>query len=200
MLNLRELCRDRMLRPRTESHRTAASSRCFEHIGDFRIHGQIHSQCEGAGEVRPSMLHLRSPRCSLRIAGKDQPSSVGVKDRKHRVEHIAHHLLEVIRALDGPVDPIHAFQKPQMGLAFLLRPLAFGDVHSGSDEFNCTAAPVLRQWLGLFRRPTLDWPLHSDQAGIGLVAMVRAQPERAPVSLSVCAASPAAPSMSARRR
>ena len=32
-----------------------------------------------------------------------------------------------------PVDPLQAFQEPQMGLAFLLRPLALGNVAQGAQ-------------------------------------------------------------------
>src|SRR5437879_625654 len=81
--SFRELRRDRMLRSRTESDGTAGGSRGLEYIGDLRIHRQINSQSEGAGEVRPSMLHLRSPRWGLRIPGIDQPGSVAIKDRQH---------------------------------------------------------------------------------------------------------------------
>src|SRR5258705_11349122 len=54
----------------------------------------------------------------------DQPCSVAIEDRKHCIEHIAHHLFEVVRSLDRPVNLIHALQEPEMGLALLLCPLA----------------------------------------------------------------------------
>ncbi len=83
------------------------------------------------------MLHRHAPRWSLWIAGIDQPSSVAIEDRKHLVEHVAHHLLEVIRALNRPVDSIHAFEEPKMGVAFLLSPLALGDVDHHPAQPRC---------------------------------------------------------------
>ena len=122
---LRRLCRKRMFRSRTESHRTAGGPDGLEHFRDFRVHGQIKPQGEEAGKFRPSMLHHHSPRASLRITGIDQPRSVAVEDRKHCIKHIAHHLLEVVRPLDGSVNLIHALQEPEMTLALLFCPLAF---------------------------------------------------------------------------
>src|SRR5207245_6823645 len=87
---------------------------------DCRGDGEIKTQGEGAGECAPSMLHRHFARWSLRITGIDQPRSVAFKDRKRCVEHIAHHLLEVVGSLDGSVNLIHALQEPEMGLALLL--------------------------------------------------------------------------------
>jgi hypothetical protein len=82
------------------------------------------------------MFHRRTPRWSLRITRVDQPRSIAREDRQHGIEHIAHHLLEVIRPLDGAVDPVHAFQEPEMSLALLLCPLAFRHIHHGAYQFS----------------------------------------------------------------
>src|SRR5260370_918340 len=71
------------------------------------------------------------------ISWKSRSSSVAVEDRKHFVEHVAHHLLEVIRALNRPVDPIHALEEPKMGVAFLLSPFPLGDVDHHPTQLRC---------------------------------------------------------------
>ena len=116
----RELCRHRTFRPGTESHGLVGSSCGLEHAGGFRVDGQIGPEREGAGELRPGTLHRHAPRRRFRIARIDQPRPIAIEDGKHRVEHVAHHLLEVVRALNGAVDAIDALQEPQMRAAFLL--------------------------------------------------------------------------------
>src|SRR5262249_45753955 len=59
-----------------------------------------------------------------RITGIDQPRAVAIKDRQHCVKHIAHHLLEVICSLNGPVNPIHGLQEREMSLVLLFCALA----------------------------------------------------------------------------
>src|SRR5258708_32487954 len=110
-----------MLGTGTTSHRPAGSPYGVEQLGDVRIHGHVAPQREDAGELRPGMLHRHSPRWSFWIAGIDQPRSVAIEDRKDLVEHVAHHLLEVIRALNRPVDRIHALEEPEMGGEFARR-------------------------------------------------------------------------------
>src|SRR5262245_27211535 len=88
------------------------------------------------------MLHCRTPRWSLRITRVDQPRPIAREDRQYSIEHIAHHLLGVIRPLHGAVDPVHAFQEPEMGQTLFIRLLAFGHVHDGPDEFNHIARRV----------------------------------------------------------
>ena len=134
-----------MFRSRTESNGTAGSSDSLEHFRDLWAHGQIKSQHEGAGEFGPSMLHRHFPRCSLRVTGIDQPRSVAFKDRKRCVEHIAHHLLEVVGSLDGSVNLIHALQEPEMGLALLLGSLPL-------DRDACKIGDLFDDILLLCRR------------------------------------------------
>src|SRR5260370_41871719 len=85
---LRHLCRQRMFRSRTQSHRNAGSPDGLEHVRDVRVHGLIKPQGEGARECRLSMLHRHFPRCSLWITGIDQPRSVAMKDRQPSLKHI----------------------------------------------------------------------------------------------------------------
>ena len=122
---------------RTESHSTAGSSDGSEHSRDFRVDGQIKSQSEDAGEFQPSMLHDHFPRCRLWVTGIDEPRAIAIEDREHCIEHIAHHLLEVVGSLDGSVNPIHALQEPEMRLALLLCPLALDrDARKIGDLFD----------------------------------------------------------------
>src|SRR5712691_1420620 len=113
-----------MVRSGPESHGTARSPHDSEHAGRLRVHGNVDAHAEEAGKFRASTLHLHPERESLRVAGIDHPRSIAIKDRQHRVERVAHHLLEVVRSLDGSVDLIHALQEPEMSLALLFCPLA----------------------------------------------------------------------------
>src|SRR5262245_20390641 len=126
-----------MFRCRTELHRTAGRPDGLEYSRDVWVHGQIEPHGEGAREFRPSMFHRHFPRQSLWITGVDQPRSIAIEDRKQCVEHIAHHLLEVVRALDRSVNLIHALQEPEMGLAFFLGLLALDpDAREVGDLFD----------------------------------------------------------------
>ena len=71
-----------------------------------------------------------------------------MKNRQHFVEHIAHHLLEVIGALHGPVDPLQAFQEPQMRLALGVKAGIFqGDRGLRRQEFE-HREPARREDMG----------------------------------------------------
>ena len=74
------------------------------------------------------MLHHDGPRGGFRIARIHQPRSVAIEDRQHLVEHVAHHLLEVVRALNRPVDSVQALEEAEMVVTFLLGLLARGDI------------------------------------------------------------------------
>ena len=128
----------RMLRTRTKSNGAAARPYGPKHLGDARVHGLVPER-EGTWVLRPGVLHGHAPRPGLRIARIDQPRPIAIEDRKHFVEDVAHHLLEVVRALDRPVDPIQAFEEPEMGAAFLFRALALGDVDHDAAQAACAA-------------------------------------------------------------
>src|SRR5580704_12259263 len=139
---LRDLRRHGTAGSGTELYCIVGSPRGSKYLRDFRIDGQIRSQSEGTGITRPSMLHHGTPRWRVGIARVNQPCAVAFEDREHRAKHVAHHLLEVVGALNGPVDLVHAFQEPDLGLAFLLRLLAFGHVNDGTHEFGEVAGCV----------------------------------------------------------
>ena len=77
---------------------------------------------------------------SFRITGINQPRPIAPEGRQHDVENIAHHLLEVAGPLDGAVDRVHAFEKPQLRPVFFLSTLPLGHIHDGCHEFLGLAA------------------------------------------------------------
>src|SRR2546425_8584134 len=126
-----------MGRARPEAHRTTRSPHGAEHIGHLRVHGHVDAHAEEAGKFWARPLHLRLVREGLRVARIDEPRAITLKHRQHRIEHIAHHLLEVVRALDGPVHLIHGLQEPEMRLALLLGALALDrDARESGELFN----------------------------------------------------------------
>ena len=54
--------------------------------------------------------------------------AIAFEDRKHGVEHVVHHLLQVARALNRAVDAVHALEEPHVLPVLVLRALALGDV------------------------------------------------------------------------
>jgi len=136
---LRQLGRHCKLVARAEAHRPAGSPRPSEHLGHFRIDGQLEPKSEGPGELRPRLLHDRPPCGRPRLTGVDQPGPIAPKDRQDGLQHRAHHLFQVIGALNGLVDPIRAFEETQMRLALRFGPLALGDVGYRTHEFNVIA-------------------------------------------------------------
>src|SRR5262245_11872413 len=84
---------------------------------------------------------------SLRITGINQPRPIASEDRQYSIETIAHHLLEVAGALTGPVEPVHAFEEPQLRPAFFLGTPALSHIHDGSDEF-LELARLGEDWVG----------------------------------------------------
>jgi hypothetical protein len=79
------------------------------------------------------VLHDRAPRSSARVAWVDNPGSIAGKDVERRLEHRAHHPVELIASLDGAVDPIHRLEEPQIRPVFLLGALALGEIEHDSD-------------------------------------------------------------------
>ena len=108
---------------------------------DFRVNGQVKSQSEDAGKFQSSMLHHHFPRCRLWVTGIDQPRAIAIEDREHCIQHIAHHLLQVVRSLDGSVNLIHALQEPEMSLALLFCPLTLDrdtrEIGDLLDDIGC---------------------------------------------------------------
>ena len=80
------------------------------------------------------MLHDRSPRWSSRVAWVDEPGSIAGEDLERRLEHLAHHLVELIGSLDGAVDPVHRLEEPQIRAVFLLGMPQIGDVDHEADH------------------------------------------------------------------
>src|SRR5207244_13587383 len=90
----------------------------------LRVYRHVEAHAEEARKFRARPLHLDSVPADLRVARIDQPRAITLKHRQQGVQHIAQHLLEVIRPLDGPVHLIHGLQEPEMRLALLLGALA----------------------------------------------------------------------------
>src|SRR5207245_9284130 len=105
----------------------------LEDVRDFRIDGEVASQGEGTRELGPSMLHRHFPRRGVRITGMDQPRSIAIEDRQDDLEHVANHLLQVVRSLHGAVHPIHALEEPEMGVVLLFRASWFGHIPDRAD-------------------------------------------------------------------
>ena len=59
---LRQTRRQWLLRSQTESHRAARSPDGFQHSDVVLVHGHVDARGEGAGELRPSTLHLHRVR------------------------------------------------------------------------------------------------------------------------------------------
>ena len=95
---------------RTDHDGPAERARGAVHPGDIGFCGYLVPR--GAPKLRSRVLHHGSPRRGLGVARIDQPHAVAAEDLEHRVEHVAHHLLEVIGPLHGAVDPVHAFEEP----------------------------------------------------------------------------------------
>src|SRR5712692_964532 len=151
---LRHLGRQGILRSRPEYHGAARRPHGSEQVGGLRVHRHVGADGEEAGKFRASTLHPHPVRDGLRIAGIGQPRSIALEDRQHGVEHIAHHLLEVVRSLDGAVHPIHALKEPEMGLVLLLCPLALDrDARKIGDLFDDTLLRWRRtaRFAGVYR-------------------------------------------------
>ena len=66
-----------------------------------------------------------------------------MEERQHRVKHITHHLLEVVRSLYRSVHLLHALQEPEMALALLIGPLALDrDARQVGNVFD----DILLRW------------------------------------------------------
>ena len=129
---LRQGCRQRLLQSGAEGHGSARSPHGLEHSSGLRIYGHFEPPCEGTGILRPGPLHRHAIGRARRVARVDEPRPVAAEDLQHRVEDVAHHLLEVVRPLQGPVDQVQGFEEPQVGQTILFGTPALGDV-AGED-------------------------------------------------------------------
>lgn len=80
------------------------------------------SRAGAAEHPAPRPDHVPRAR-DVAIAWIDHPGSIAGEDRQHGLEHVAHHLFEVVRSLDCPVHLSHALEKPEVRLPLLLGPL-----------------------------------------------------------------------------
>jgi hypothetical protein len=80
------------------------------------------------------VLHDGSPRCALGVARIDEPGTIASEDLERRPENVAHHPVEVIRSLDGAVDPVHRLEEPQVRAVLLLGMPQIGDVDHEADH------------------------------------------------------------------
>src|SRR5262249_24368953 len=105
---------------------TARRPHRAEYVGRLRVHGHVEAHAEEARKfrARPLQVNLDPVPAGVRIARIDQPGAITLQHRQQGVQHIAQHLLEVVRLLDGPVYLIHGLQEPEMRLALLLGALA----------------------------------------------------------------------------
>src|SRR5438034_1030738 len=122
---LRQLARQRMRRVRSELDRTAGRPQGAKHLSRLRVDRHLVAHAEETGEFRTRPLHLDLVRDGLGVTGMHQPRAIAVEDRQRSVEDVAHHLLEVIRCLDGAVHPIQTLDEPS---TVVLRPHALRDV------------------------------------------------------------------------
>ena len=109
----RRLLRQRVVRAGTESH--GARGRPHQRHGGraLRVRGDLRAEREGPRELGAGVFHHHVPRGGVRIAGIHEPRAIAPEEGQDRLQHMAHHLLEVSGALDGPVDSIHALQEPE---------------------------------------------------------------------------------------
>ena len=82
------------------------------------------------------MLHHRATRRRIGIAGIEQPGPIAIEDRQRLLEHAARHALDLVRSLHGTVDPVHAFEEPQVLSAFLLCTLLLSDIDRAADVLD----------------------------------------------------------------
>src|SRR5262249_16250431 len=100
-------------------------------------HGQVEAHAEEAGKFRARPLHLDPVPAGVRVARIDQPHAITLKSRQQCVQHIAQHLLEVVRPLDGSVHLLHGLQQPERWLALLLGALTLDrDAREIGDLFD----------------------------------------------------------------
>ena len=93
------------------------------------MHGHLLADGEQAGKLRTSTLHHQCDGRRVCVAGIHEPCAIAVEDRQHGVEDIAHHLFEIIRALDRKVHSIGALNDPATHLALIFRTFSLSDVH-----------------------------------------------------------------------
>jgi hypothetical protein len=96
------------------------------HVSDFRVHREITTRKRRISKPRTRTLDHGSPRLALWITGIDQPGSVATENGEGGIERVAHRPLEVVGALNSPVDPVHTFQKPEMGSVLFVGVFALG--------------------------------------------------------------------------
>src|SRR5262249_13819103 len=141
---LRLIGRQRMLRFRVEADGPARRPH-DPVLGDaVRVPRQILAHAEAARKLGSRTVHRVPDGGSLGIAWIYEPGAIALEDRERRVENVAHHLLEIIRALDCAVHAIHALDRPPTLLALLLRFLVLGDVLGGDQDNGLTARPAHR--------------------------------------------------------
>ncbi len=95
---------------------------------------QIDADREHARICGPGTFHRDLPRNRLRIAWVNQPGPIALEDRQERIQHIAHHLIQIVRTLHRPIDLIQASQESKVGQVLLFRPLYLGDIVSDAEH------------------------------------------------------------------
>ena len=100
----------------------------LEFLRDIAAHRNIDTELEDAGVFRFAAFHRNAPGRSPGVAWIEQECPVAIEGCQHDIEHIAHHLLRIMCSLYRPVDPVHALEKMQIGLALLLSLLALSNV------------------------------------------------------------------------
>ncbi len=131
---LGEVGRQRMVGLRSELDRAAGGTDGAKHGGRMAVHRHVFTHGIEAGELRTRPLHLHAVRFGLGVARVHQPRAIAVEDRQRRLEHVAHHLLEIVRSLDCEVHAIEALAAPPSELALFLRPLALGDIDHDATQ------------------------------------------------------------------
>ncbi len=105
----------------------------------------LGANCNRDGRSDPEPLaDFRGSR--IGIAGINQPGAIGTENGQRLLEHAAHHVFHVVRALQGAVDPVHALEEPHVLPSLFFGALLLRDVHDGADVLDDLAGAA-QDWM-----------------------------------------------------